>query len=63
MAEPIKASTVALTIGIGLLIIGIFVNGRPDYWVTADIGAGIIIITAVILLIIGFILRWGGEYL
>jgi hypothetical protein len=63
MAEPVKASTVCLVIGIGLLIIGVFVQGRPDYWVMADTGAGILIIVAVILLIIGGFLRWGSEYL
>ncbi|MDD1673278.1 MAG: hypothetical protein LUO93_11875 [Methanomicrobiales archaeon] len=63
MAEPIKASTVCLVIGAGVLIIGAFVRGRPDYWVTTEVGASIMIIFAVILLILGVFLRWGSDYL
>jgi membrane protein YdbS with pleckstrin-like domain len=62
MAEPVKASTICLVIGIGLLIVGVFIQGRPEYWVVADMGAGIMIISAVILLIIGGLLRWGRMY-
>jgi hypothetical protein len=48
--------------GVVLLILGVFVQGRPDTWVQAGIGAGIMIISAVVLLVTGGVLRWGGEY-
>jgi hypothetical protein len=62
MAEPIRASTVILIIGVGLLIAGVFVHGRPDFWVSADLGAGIMIVFSGVMLILGVILRWGGGY-
>ncbi len=58
MPEPVKASTVCLIIGVGSLIIGVLVEGRPDYWVESGMGAGIIIIFAMALLVIGVFLRW-----
>ncbi len=62
MDEPVTASAVCLAMGVVLLILGVFVQGRPDYWVQAGTGAGIMIISAVVLLASGGVLRWGGEY-
>lgn len=62
MSEPVRASTVFLSVGIIFFFLGVFILGRPDTWIDPGLGAGLMIVGGVILIIVGVLLRYGRAY-